>query len=94
MFKAVLLDGGAYMMCINEVVQEHLSQPVIEKRKAQLADGSIKEYEVVGPIELRFKNRRTNCDAMVLEGDSECLLGANLWKTWTYSYTLYSKNSL
>jgi hypothetical protein len=76
MFKTVLVDSGAYMMCINEVVQEQLSLPVIEKRKAQMADGSIKEYEVVGPLELRFKNRQSTCRAMVLPGDSECLLGA------------------
>jgi hypothetical protein len=43
---------------------------VLEKRKAQMADGSIKECEVVGPIELKFKNRRTLTHAMVLPGDS------------------------
>jgi hypothetical protein len=41
-----------------------------------MADGSIKEYEVVGPVELRFKNRRTLVNAIVLTGDNEVLLGA------------------
>ncbi|MFN8354060.1 MAG: retropepsin-like aspartic protease [Spirosomataceae bacterium] len=72
----ILVDTGAYMLCINESIQEQLSLPVREKRKAQLANGSIEEYEVVGPIELRFKNRRCSVDAMVLKGDSEPLLGA------------------
>ena len=32
-------------------------------------------YKVVGPIEVKFKNRRTLCHAMVLSGDSEIVLG-------------------
>ncbi len=72
----MLADSGAYMMAINESIQEQLQLPVKEKRKAQMADGSIKEYEVVGPIEVKFKNRRCSIDAMVLPGDNEPLLGA------------------
>ena len=34
------------------------------------------EYDVVGLIVLKFKNRRTVCNAMVLPGESEPLLGA------------------
>ena len=30
----------------------------------------------LGPIEVKFKNRRCNVDAMVLPGDNEILLGA------------------
>jgi clan AA aspartic protease len=71
-----LVDTGSYMLAINENIQEQLDLPVLEKRKAQMADGSIKECEVVGPIELKFKNRRTLTHAMVLPGDSEVLLGA------------------
>lgn len=72
----ILVDTGAYNLCINETVQEQLDLPFIEKRKAQLANGHIQEYDVVGPIVLKFKNRQTVCNAMVLEGDTECLLGA------------------
>ncbi len=50
--------------------------PFIEKRKGQLADGSVVEYDVVGPVEIKFKNRRCNVDAIVLKGDNEPLLGA------------------
>jgi clan AA aspartic protease len=71
-----LVDTGSYMLCINENIKEQLDLPVLETRKGQLADGSIIEREVVGPIELKFKNRRTLCHAMVLPGDSEVLLGA------------------
>jgi clan AA aspartic protease len=72
----MLVDSGAYMMAINENIQEQLQLPVLEKRKAQMADGSINEYAVVGPVEVKFKNRRTVCNAMVLPGDNEPLLGA------------------
>jgi clan AA aspartic protease len=72
----MLADSGSYMMAINETIQEQLQLPVIEKRKAQMANGNVEEYEVVGPIEVKFKNRRCSVDAMVLPGDNEPLLGA------------------
>ena len=71
-----LVDTGAYMLCINESVQEQLQLPVLELRKGVNANGEIREYKVVGPIELKFKNRRTLCEAMVLSGDNEILLGS------------------
>ena len=73
---SMLVDSGAYMLAINESIQEQLKLPVIEKRKAQMANGSIEEYDVVGPFEVRFKNRQSTCRAMVLPGDNEPLLGA------------------
>jgi clan AA aspartic protease len=72
----MLVDTGSVYMCINENVQEQLQLNVIERRKGQLANGDIVEYDVVGPIEVKFKNRRCNVDAMVLPGDNEMLLGA------------------
>jgi len=72
----MMADSGAYMMAINETIQAQLQLPYIEKRKNILADGSIKEYEVVGPIHVKFANRTATCSAVVLPGDSEPLLGA------------------
>ena len=71
-----LVDTGSYMLAINENIQEQLQLPVVEKRKAQMANGHIVECDVVAPVEIRFKNRRSSCSAMVLPGDSEPLLGA------------------
>ena len=71
-----LVDTGSYMLCINENIQEQLQLPVVEKRKAQLANGEIVECNVVAPLEVKCKNRRTSVNAMVLPGDSEVLLGA------------------
>ena len=75
MTVSMLADSGAYMLAINETIQEQLQLPVVQKRKAQMANGSIEEYDVVGPIEVRFKNRRCVVDALVLPGDNEPLLG-------------------
>ena len=72
----MLVDTGSVYMCINESIQEQLQLPVLEKRKGQLANGHIVEYNVVGPLEVRFKNRRCSVNAMVLPGDNEPLLGA------------------
>ena len=72
----MMVDSGAYMMAINETIQAQLELPFIEKRKAILADGRVVEYDVVGPIKVRFANRTAICSAMVLNGDSEPLLGA------------------
>lgn len=72
----MLVDTDAYMMGITETVQEQLNLPFIEKRKAILGDGSIREFDVVGPITVKFKNRTATCSARVLAGSNESLLGA------------------
>ncbi|MFN0049090.1 MAG: retroviral-like aspartic protease family protein [Cytophagales bacterium] len=72
----MLVDRGAYMMAINEVMKEQLGLFVVDKRKAQLADGSVQEFDIAGPIDVRFENRKATCNAMVLSGDTEMLLGA------------------
>jgi clan AA aspartic protease len=72
----MMVDSGAYMMAINETIQSQLELPFIEKRKVQVADGRVVEYDVVGPVDVRFANRKSTCTAFVLPGDSEPLLGA------------------
>ena len=49
---------------------------VIERKEAEMADGTITTVNVVGPLIVNFKNRTTSCNAMVLPGESEVLLGA------------------
>ena len=72
----MLADSGAYMMAINETIQSQLELPFIEKRKVQMADSRVVEYDVVGPVNVKFVNRKATCSAFVLPGDSEPLLGA------------------
>ncbi|MEO7310283.1 MAG: hypothetical protein ABIX01_07805 [Chitinophagaceae bacterium] len=72
----MLADSGAYMMAINETIQSILELPFIEKRKAVMANGSIEEFDVVGPVMVKFANRTGVCNAYLLSGDSEPLLGS------------------
>jgi hypothetical protein len=72
----ILADSGAFMMSINENIQAVLQLPFIEKRKAVLANGLVVEYDTVGPVMVKFANRIATCNAFVLEGDAEPLLGA------------------
>ena len=71
-----LVDSGAYMMCINEHIKNQLDLMKIGTSEAELADGTISKVDVVGPLIVNFKNRTTSCNAMVLPGKSEVLLGA------------------
>lgn len=71
-----LVDTGAVMMAINETIKAQLGLKVRDTRAAQMADGSIANLDVVGPIEVKFRNRFSICNAMVLPGDQEVLLGA------------------
>jgi hypothetical protein len=70
----MLVDSGAYMRGINQTIQEQLNLRFIEKRKVVLADGTAKEYDAVGPIMFKFKNRTAICSALVIDGNSEQLL--------------------
>jgi clan AA aspartic protease len=72
----MLVDSGAWMMCINETIQDVLQLPFVEKRKTFLANGVAQEFDVVGPIIVKFENRTATCNAFVLPGDAEPLLGA------------------
>jgi clan AA aspartic protease len=71
----VLVDSGAIMLAINEEICNQLDLTPLDKRPAQMADGSVVMLDVVGPIEIRFGNRRTNVDAIVLPGNAQPLLG-------------------
>jgi hypothetical protein len=77
MRRTMLVDSGAYMMAINESLREHLGLYIMEKqRPMQLASGEWVIYDVVGPLEVRFEDRTAICNAVILPGDSEPLLGA------------------
>lgn len=71
-----LVDSGAIMLAINENLKIQLGLKVKDIRPAQLADETVKNLEIVGPIEVRFKNRLSTTNAMVLPGNQEILLGA------------------
>ena len=69
-----LVDSGAYMMVIPETVRLQLGTEIVAHEIAEYANGDSEKVPVAGPIEVRFANRRTVVDAMVL--GNEVLLGS------------------
>lgn len=72
----MMVDSGADYLAITENIKIQLDLPVVETKIFSLADGSEAEYEIVGPVKVKFANRQTNCDAVVLPNGAEPLLGA------------------
>ncbi len=71
-----LVDSGAYDLIINQEVQEKLKLRVRGTRLVKLADETIIEVDIVGPVEVRFETRATTVRALVLPDAEEVLLGA------------------
>lgn len=69
-----LVDTGAVRLCIPEHLAIQLELVELERREVTLANGHRVTVPYVGPVEIRFKNRRCFTGAMVL-GD-EPQLGA------------------
>ncbi|HUM46869.1 MAG TPA: hypothetical protein PLD84_08075 [Chitinophagales bacterium] len=71
-----LVDTDAYMHCINQTIRQQMGFRHAGYQSAELADGSITNLEVVGPVIVNFKNRNTMCRALVIPGESQSLLGS------------------
>ena len=71
-----LVDSGASLLVIPESIKQQLNLLKVDEQQAELADGSVISLEVVGPIEVRFENRKAIVSAMVVPGEVEILLGA------------------
>lgn len=72
--ETALADSGAVHPCIPEHLAIQLSLAELERREVILADGHRRTVPYVGPVEVRFKNRRCFTGAMVL--GHEVWLGA------------------
>jgi len=71
---SALTDTGAVPLCIPEHLAIQLCLAELERREVVLADGHRRTVPYVGPVEVRFRNRRCFTGAMVL--GNEVLLGA------------------
>jgi clan AA aspartic protease len=71
---SALADSGAVHLCIPEHLAIQLSLTELERREVVLADGHRRTVPYVGPVEVRFSNRRCFTGAMVL--GNEVQLGA------------------
>jgi len=71
-----LVDSGSWDLVINEDIQKQLNLPFRERQAVEMADDTVMEVDVVGPIEVRFQHKTTIVDAVVMPGTSGILLGA------------------
>jgi hypothetical protein len=72
----ILVDTGASMMSIPPSVRSHLGLRKTGEGDAELADGSIVQFDVVGPIEIRYQTRHAVVEALVAPIETDALLGA------------------
>jgi clan AA aspartic protease len=72
----VVVDTGAETLIINEAVQKELGLTVTGLREAAVADGEEKMCKRTEPVEVHWKDRSMTCEAWVLPGAPEVLLGA------------------
>lgn len=72
----VSVDPRILMLFLNESIQEILQLPVLGTKKSTTATGQRVELPMVGPVLVSVGDRFTHCDALILPGDAEPLLGA------------------
>jgi len=70
-----LVDSGAITLVISDAIANQLDLRVKDRANVELADGTHTKCDLVGPVDIRFKNRRTSCLALVFPGANEVLLG-------------------
>jgi hypothetical protein len=70
-----IVDYNTKMLCINKDVQAKLKFSVIEKKVFKMNDFTLKEFEIVSGVIIKFKNRQTCCSAIVLPLNKEVILG-------------------
>jgi clan AA aspartic protease len=69
-------DTGAWTMVINEETRQKLGLDFKGSSGSTLADGSSATYEMTEPVEIRWKDRSTTQEAVVVPGAKDMLLGA------------------
>ena len=75
MHITVMVDSGAWKLCINENIQSIMNLPIVRKEGFRLADGTPVEYDLVGPVLIKYGGREANCEAIVFSEDTRPLLG-------------------
>jgi len=73
---SALVDSGANMLIINQAIADQLGLEIEDSAVVELADGTHSKRDLVGPVSIRFKNRKATCSAIVIPGANEVLLGA------------------
>jgi clan AA aspartic protease len=71
-----LVDTGAWTLVINEETREKLGLRVKETTETGVAGGGTIPGGISEYVEIRWKDRNTACEALVLSGEKDILLGA------------------
>jgi clan AA aspartic protease len=72
----VMPDTGACTLVINENIRQKLGLTIVKMVRSSLADGSTAQYGLTEPVEIRWKDRRTSQEAVVVPNGNKVLLGA------------------
>ncbi len=72
-----LVDSGAWDLAISEEIRKQLDLPLVGTDWVKLADETLLEVDLAGPIQVRFEGQITLLrSAIVMPTTSEVLLGA------------------
>jgi clan AA aspartic protease len=71
-----VVDTGAWTLVINEETREKLGLRVEETGETTVAGGGTVPSGITEPVRVYWKNRRTTCEAVVIPGEEDVLLGA------------------
>jgi clan AA aspartic protease len=69
-------DTGAWTLIINEEIRKKLGLAIVKTVGSSLADGSITQYGLTEPVEIRWKDRDISLQAVVIPNANDILLGA------------------
>jgi clan AA aspartic protease len=71
-----VVDTGALTLVINEETRAKLGLRVDEAGETAVAGGGTVPSGITEYVEVRWKDRKTSCEAVVLPGEEDVLLGA------------------
>jgi clan AA aspartic protease len=71
-----VVDTGAWTLIINEKIREKLGLLVEETGETTVAGGGTVPSQVTEPVRIYWKDRNFPCNAAVLPGEEDVLLGA------------------
>jgi clan AA aspartic protease len=70
-----VVDTGAMTLVINEETRQKLGLRVEETGEATVAGGGKVQSRITEYVEVRWKNRKSSCQAVVLPDEEDVLLG-------------------
>ena len=70
-----LVDTKTRTLVIKEEIREKLGLSIKGLRRSSLADSSKQVYKITEPVTIRWKDRETDCRAVVVPSAEEVLLG-------------------